>query len=112
MFWQLTPPRTLLEICVGPKPGKGGGLAVMLAAPPRKTKFAKETTPSNSSKDQVSGGEDNPVGLSMTRCRESRKEAAPRNHLSPRTNTQVGTWNVRTMNETGKTAQIAAEMRR
>ena len=30
----------------------------------------------------------------------------------PRTTTQVGTWNVPTMYETGKTAQIAAEMRR
>ena len=37
---------------------------------------------------------------------------APRNLLSPRTTTQVATWNVRTMYETGKTAQIAAEMSR
>ena len=47
-----------------------------LAASSRKTMFATETTTSNSSKDQVSGGEDNLVGLSMKRCSESRKEAA------------------------------------
>ena len=81
-----------------------------LAATSRKTTFATETTTSNSSKDQVSGGEDNPVGLSMKRCSESRMEAAPQNLLSLRTVTQVVTWNVRTMYETGKSAQIAAEM--
>lgn len=31
--------------------------------------------------------------------------------LSPRTASQIGTWNVRTMFEAGKTAQIAMEMR-
>ena len=81
-----------------------------LATPSRKTKLATEMTTRNSSKDQVSGGEDNLVGLSMKRCSESRKEAAPWNLLYPRTTTQVGTWNVRTIYETGKTAQIAAEM--
>ena len=47
-----------------------------LATPSRKTKLATEMTTRNSSKDQVSGGEDNLVGLSMKRCSESRKEAA------------------------------------
>ena len=83
-----------------------------LAAPSRKTKLATETTMSNSSKDQVSGGEDNPVGLSMKRCSESCKEAAPRNLLSPGTTTKVGTWNVRTMYEAGKSALFAAEKSR
>ena len=73
-----------------------------LAAPPRKTKLATETLKGNFSKDQVSGGEDNPVGLSMKRCSESLKEGAPRNLLSPRTTTQVGTWKVRIMYETGR----------
>ena len=80
------------------------------AATSRKTTFVTETTTSNSSKDQVSGGEDNPVGLSMKSCSESRMEAAPQNLLSLRTVTQVVTWNVRTMYEIGKSAQIAAEM--
>ena len=66
----------LLEICAGSKPGKGGGLGAGLAAPPRKTKLATETTTSTSSKDQVSGREDKPVGLSMKCCSESCKEAA------------------------------------
>ena len=69
-------------------------------------------TTNNFSKDQVLGGEDNLAGLSMKHCSESCKEAAPGNLLSPRTTTQVGTWNVHTMYETGKTAQIAAEMSR
>ena len=38
-------------------------------------------------------------------------EAAPQNLLSPRTTTQVGTWNVRTMCETGKTTQIVTDTR-
>ena len=46
----------------------------------------------------------------MKRCSESRKETAPQNLLSPRTTTQVGTWNGRTMYETGKN-DAAAEMR-
>ena len=61
---------------------------------------------------KISGGEDNPVGLSMKLCSESREEGAPRNLLSPMTTTQVGTWKVRTMYETEKTVQIAAEMSR
>ena len=47
-----------------------------------KTKLATETTTSSSSKDQVSGGDENPVGLCMKRCSESRKEAAQDNYPS------------------------------
>ena len=36
----------------------------------------------------------------------------PTTLLSTRTNLNIGTWNVRTMYEAGKTAQVAAEMRR
>ena len=43
-----------------------------------------------STKDQISGGEDNPVGLSMKCCSERSKEATVQNLLSPRTTTQVG----------------------
>lgn len=32
--------------------------------------------------------------------------------ISPRTTNTIGTWNVRTMYETWKTTQIAAEMKR
>ncbi|KAK7097253.1 hypothetical protein V1264_004260 [Littorina saxatilis] len=34
----------------------------------------------------------------------------PTTIMSTRTTTTLGTWNVRTMFETGKTAQVAAEM--
>ena len=48
----------------------------------------------------------------MKRQGESRKEAsALKNLLSARKNINIGTWNVRTMYETGKAAQISAEMR-
>ena len=49
----------------------------------------------------------------MKCCGQSRKEATmPTTLLSTRTNLNIGTWNVRTMYEAGKTAQMAAEMRR
>lgn len=59
-------------------------------------------------------GEDGPIaGESMTPSRESPLEATrPTTIISTRTTTNIGTWNVRTMFETGKTAQVAAEMRR
>ena len=45
---------------------------------------------------------------------ESRKEATDRKRefLSAKTKTRIGFWNVRTMYEAGKLAQITAEMRR
>ena len=47
----------------------------------------------------------------MTHHRESRKEAVmPTPLLTPKATTLFGTWNVRTMYEVGKSAQIAAEM--
>ncbi|KAK7113089.1 hypothetical protein V1264_012440 [Littorina saxatilis] len=48
----------------------------------------------------------------MTRCGESREEATKPTTLLSTRKTTIGTWNVRTMYETGKTAQVAAEMRR
>ena len=48
----------------------------------------------------------------MTPCSESRKEAArPTPLLAPRKTRRIATWNVRTMFETGKTFQVAREMR-
>ena len=47
----------------------------------------------------------------MTHHRESRKEAVmPTPLLTPKATTLFGTWNIRTMYEAGKSAQIAAEM--
>ena len=48
----------------------------------------------------------------MTQGGESRKEATkPRNLLSTRRTTRLGTWNVRTMYEAGKALQVAREMK-
>ena len=49
----------------------------------------------------------------MTPSGESQnlEAARPRHIISTRTTATIGTWNVRTMYETGKTAQIAAEMK-
>ena len=48
----------------------------------------------------------------MTYCSESRKEAArPMPLLTPRTTTRVATWNVRTMYATGRTFEVAREMK-
>ena len=50
----------------------------------------------------------------MTSLGQTRKEAqSPTGSLAaPKTLLRLGTWNVRTMVETGKTAQVAREMRR
>ena len=48
----------------------------------------------------------------MIQCTESRKEAARLTPLlTPRTTARVATWNIRTMYETGKTIQVAREMK-
>ena len=53
------------------------------------------------------------MGGLMKRAGESRKEArSPTNLLLMKANTRIGTWNVRTMYETGKTHQVAREMER
>lgn len=47
----------------------------------------------------------------MTSCKQSRKEAATLTTLlTTRKNLNIGTWNIRTMFESGKTAQVAREM--
>ena len=45
-------------------------------------------------------------------CSESRKEVARLTPLlTPKTTARVSTWNIRTMYETGKTIQVAREMK-
>ncbi|KAJ8353557.1 hypothetical protein SKAU_G00211240 [Synaphobranchus kaupii] len=48
----------------------------------------------------------------MKLCDESREKATELKPLLSTRDIRIGTWNVRTMNETGKTMQVAAEMRR
>ncbi|KAJ8346757.1 hypothetical protein SKAU_G00281580 [Synaphobranchus kaupii] len=48
----------------------------------------------------------------MKQCSQSRKEAVrPTPLLTPRTTTKIAIWNIRTMFESGKTVQVAQEMR-
>ena len=48
----------------------------------------------------------------MTHRIESQTETTVQNLLSTRASTNIGTWNIRTMFVTGKTAQVSTEMRR
>ena len=83
------------------------------APPPRKENYATETCTTNENNTSVL--EEAGPGLPgrMTCCGESRKEATmPITLLSTRKTLNIGTWNVRTMYEAGKTAQVTAEMRR
>ena len=71
------------------------------------------TKTSTAEEDDLVLGEGGPaVAGSMTCWSESQKEASgPTTLLSTKTTINIGAWNVRTMYETGKTAQVAAEMR-
>ncbi|XP_076462116.1 pancreatic lipase-related protein 2-like [Babylonia areolata] len=49
----------------------------------------------------------------MTRAGESLREAsAPKTLLTTKRKTRIGTWNIRTLYETGRTAQVSREMHR
>jgi hypothetical protein len=49
----------------------------------------------------------------MTCWGEIRKETSvPTTLISTKTTTTIGTWNIKTMHEAGKVAQVSAEMRR
>ena len=83
------------------------------STPPRKENYATETCTTNENNTSVL--EEAGPGLPgrMTCCGESRKEATmPMTLLSTRKTLNIGTWNVRTMYEAGKTAPVTAEMRR
>ena len=73
-----------------------------------------ETSTTNSAIEQNLGSsEGDSVRVNMTRYSQSHQEAAqPTTLLTSKQTNLIGTWNVRTMYETGKTAQVAAEMRR
>ena len=87
--------------------GVGVGLTTLLI----KRRVTKASTTRNQSTHL--GKEGSPSRRLMTQCSESRKEAARLNPLlTPRTLTRLATWNIRTMYETGKTVQVAREMKR
>ena len=90
---------------------KGGRLGVGLATLPHKNHVATETPMISQQSLQVLEEEGLSSGRCMTSCRESRKEAATLTTLlMTRKTLNIGTWNIRTMFESGKTVQVAREM--
>ena len=90
----------------------GGGLA----SRPRKKQLATKTSTKKNSNLSALGADGPPVAPtaegSMTQDGESRKEAIlPTTILSTRATIKIGTWNVQTMYQAGKTAQVAKEMK-
>ena len=86
-------------------------MGVGLATLPRKNYVATETPMMNQQTPQVLGEEGLSSRRCMTSCRESRKEPATLTTLlSTRKTLYIGTWNIRTMFESGKTAKVAREM--
>ncbi|PVD26787.1 hypothetical protein C0Q70_14465 [Pomacea canaliculata] len=63
--------------------------------------------------EQGPGQEDSSPEELMTQTGESPREASlPTHLLTTKTRTRIGTWNIRTLYESGKSAQVAREMRR
>ena len=85
-----------------------------LAPPPWKKTHATKTLTRIQQNISDLGEDGPPPGGDMMRSGESlNQEATPRTTIiSTKTTTNIGAWNVRTMFQTGKTAQVAAEMRR
>lgn len=89
-----------------PSQDKGGGLGVVLATPTLETKSQQEIT-----ENFVQRAEGSFTQRIMKQSDESRKEAAKLNiFLATRKpiHRPIGTWNVRTMYESGKSTQVAA----
>ena len=85
-----------------------------LAAPPcKKTQATKTSTRNHSDRSEL-GVDGSPVGERMALSSDSRipEAAGPMAVISSRAKTFIGTWNVWTMYETGKSRLIAAEMKK
>ena len=75
-----------------------------------KKELATETSTTNSKQPDL--GEEGSSNRTMTQGSDSQKEATtPTPLLSSKRISRIGTWNIRTMYEAGKVAQVAAEMR-
>ena len=99
----------------GPKPGCERSRVGSRASDPTslKTYLATETEATTIEETQRLTREDSSTRGPMTQVGESPREASrPTNLLTMKAIAKVATWNVRTMYETGKSAQIAKEMRR
>lgn len=106
--------RLLGGVLLVPSLGKGGGLGVGLATPPRKTHPATETPTKNQQENSALGSEGSSTRIMMTPCSESRKTLEATRPIFPLLSTRatnIGTWNIRTMWETGKAFEVAAEMK-
>lgn len=79
-----------------------------------KKNIVTETATKKTSIKSRNGQPEHPRGAFMNGSGESRKEATVRTMevLNAKTKTKIGYWNVRTMYETGKTAQIISELER
>ena len=115
--WQVQPCRIGLRERGQTKqhPGPPGWeLGVRPTFSPRKTSLATETPTRELREIPYLREEGSSVRRRMKSSGESLRylEATGRNRLSLSRDTTIGTWNVRTMFQSGKAAQIAAEMQR
>ena len=115
--WQVQPCRIGLrergQTKQHPDPsGWGLQLGVRPAFSPRKASLTTETPTRELREIPYLGEEGSSIRRRMKSSGESLKylEATGRNRLSLSRDTTIGTWNVRTMFQSGKAAQIAAEM--
>ncbi|KAK7110430.1 hypothetical protein V1264_014307 [Littorina saxatilis] len=100
-----------LSIHPGPP---GWGLCEGLTTHPWKKIPVTERSTRDTRNISALGEDGSPAGELMKHGGESQmplETTEPTTIMSTRTTTTLGTWNVRTMFETGKTAQVAAEMR-
>ena len=82
--------------------------------PPRKKTHATETSTNNPKEQPLGQSGADADTHPMTSRNQSREEVStPKESLAkPRHQVRVAAWNVRTMYETGKTAQVVREMKR
>ena len=94
----------------------GWGLGVGLTTPPRKNHQVTETATMNSNPQspmEISSQAPELGSMTAPSGNPSREAmSSRRNFLGPKTMVRLATWNVRTMFETGKTAQVTKEMER
>ena len=107
-----TPPCQLFEYLVGPKPGSSRGVWPMTSTLlPVKRPHGAETSATLDTTTNVIRGSTS-CGASKTRADESHVETSlPACVLSMKA-TWLERWNVHTMYETGRVAQVVQEMRR
>src|SRR6202042_2022904 len=85
-----------------------------LATPSYKKLLTATKTAAKSMKSLPSKEEEGPfTSVMMKQDGESRKDARSQTHLlSTRKTSRIGTWNVRTMFESGKSKQVAEEIKK